>query len=135
MGLLLTDIVIGASAGLDERRVDGLGELLGLTCLHLSIVRDRTAVIRPVRINVLSVAQDDKRGGKRSLPRLCEVALLADDDTRHFGLARVVENLVVHDGDHVEGLPVCDAVDQDVAMDANSVFRVEYRELVLDGQV
>lgn len=58
------------------------------------------------------------------LPGLDEVTLLADNDTWDFLLSRIVEDLVVNDRDHLERVAVCDAVDENVAVDADSMLRV-----------
>lgn len=59
---------------------------------------------------------------ERYPPLLCKVTLLTDDDTRNFGFTRVVEDLVVHNRDHVERLAVGDIVDQNVTVDPDSML-------------
>lgn len=63
---------------------------------------------------------------------LSEVCFLTYNNTRYFRFSGEVEDLVVHDRDHVERLAVGNVVDKDVAVDANSVLGVEDGELVLD---
>lgn len=45
-----------------------------------------------------------------------------------------VNNLVVHDVDHVEGFVVRDGIHEDIAVDANSVFAIENCVLVLGAR-
>jgi len=54
---------------------------------------------------------------------LSKITLLPYDDTRDFRFAGEVENLIVHDGDHIERLPVCDVINQNVAVNADGMFR------------
>ncbi len=50
-----------------------------------------------------------------------------DDGERY----QVVEDLVTQDPDHLERLLGSDRVDEHVAMDADEVFRVQYRVFIL----
>ena len=47
--------------------------------------------------------------------------------------AAEVDDLVIDDMDHVEGLVICDRVHEDVSMNANGMFGVENGVLVLDA--
>ena len=66
----------------------------------------------------------------RCLPGL-QVDFGADHHTGDGVHAAEVDDLVVHDLDHVEGLVICDRVDENVAMDANGMLGVEDGVLVL----
>ena len=65
------------------------------------------------------------------LPLYMQVALLADNNAGDRLGACVVEDLVVDSLDHVEAIAGSDAVDEHVTVDADGVFRVEDRILVL----
>lgn len=52
-------------------------------------------------------------------PLVCKVALLADNHTRHIGYPTLHDKLVMHLADELEGGPVGDGVDEDVAIDAD----------------
>lgn len=57
-------------------------------------------------------AKGEGRGMEgESSPLVIKIALLTDNDAGDFGLARVVEDLVMYDLDHIERITVCDAVD------------------------
>ena len=122
----LTDVGICLCAGLDPRRVVLFGELLAFFRGHLS----GFAVRRAGR-------GSDYRGLSRSdatepwdVPR-GQVGLRADDDARYLVEAAEIDDLVVHDLDHVEGLARRHRVDEHEAMDADRVLRVQDRVLVL----
>ena len=49
--------------------------------------------------------------------------------------AAEVDDLVVHDLDHVEGLVICDRVDENVAMDADGMLGVEDGVFILGAEM
>jgi hypothetical protein len=65
------------------------------------------------------------------LARSTEIALGADDDARDLGDAAKVDDLVVHDLDHVERVAGGDAVDEYVAVYPDGVLRVDGRVFIL----
>ena len=64
-----------------------------------------------------------------------QVALLADNNAGDVLGARVIENLVVYGLDHLKAVARGNAVDQDVAVDADRVLGIEDRVLILTSSV
>jgi hypothetical protein len=62
---------------------------------------------------------------------LWKVYLGTDYDTRDLFHSTEVDNLVIHDLDHVKGISRGDRVDENKAVDADSMFGIEDRILVL----
>jgi hypothetical protein len=62
---------------------------------------------------------------------LSEVILGTDDDARYRAHATEVDDLVINDLDHVEGLPRGDGIHENETVDTDGVFGVEYRVLIL----
>ena len=62
---------------------------------------------------------------------LGEVVLGTDDDARYRAHATEVYNLVVDYLDHVEGLPRRDGIYENEAVDADGMFGIQDRVLVL----
>lgn len=67
----------------------------------------------------------------QSLPFTIQIQLLPHHDTRHLFRSAKVENLFMHNLDHLKRLSVGDRVDEDIAMYADGVFRREERVFVL----
>lgn len=64
-----------------------------------------------------------------------QIALVADNHQGHPAHAKVVEYLITNDLDHLVRLFGSDGIDEDVAMDADKVLRVQDAILVLAGGV
>lgn len=69
------------------------------------------------------------------LPLHMQIALLPDNDTGHGLGSGVVQDLVVDGLDHVEAITRGNAVDEHVAVNADGVFGIEDRVLILAGRV
>lgn len=60
-----------------------------------------------------------------SLPNTIQVTLLSNNYTAYLVDTLEIKNLVMQSLDHLEGLTRCDRVDEDVAVDSNSVLVIE----------
>jgi len=66
---------------------------------------------------------------------LLYIVFSADDDAWDSLFSDKVSDLVINDFDHVEGLSRGNRVDEDVAVDANCIFRIQNGEFILASSI
>ena len=114
--------LLSALVRLPKHGLESLGHICIVSCADL----DPCGL--ELRCQLLSLCLAD-------LPLHVQIALLPDNDTGHGLGSGVVQDLVVDSLDHVEAITRGDAVDEHVAVNANGVFRIEDRVLILAGSV